>query len=76
MYAIRSYYGNTFLSTSVLADDCLTADAFATAFMVLGIEEGVELAKSLNYIDVYFIYFSPEDNELKTFYTEKFFLEK
>ncbi len=67
---------NTLLSTSVLADDCLTADAFATAFMVLGIEEGVELAKSLNYIDVYFIYFSPEDNELKTFYTEKFFLEK
>jgi len=44
------------LSTTVLADDCMTADALATAFMVLGLEKSVELLKKIPGIEVYFIY--------------------
>lgn len=47
---------NSLLSASVLANDCMTADAFATAFMVLGVDRSIELANNLNYLDVYFIY--------------------
>jgi len=47
---------HTILSSTVLADNCMTADAFATTFMVLGLEEGVELAKQIPEIEVYFIY--------------------
>ena len=44
------------LSTTVLANDCMTADAWATAFMVLGLEKSVEIQKKLPGIEVYFIY--------------------
>ncbi len=47
---------NSLLSSSVLADDCMTADAFATAFMVLGVDKSIELVNKLNYLEVYFIY--------------------
>jgi thiamine biosynthesis lipoprotein len=44
------------LSTTVLANDCMTADAWATAFMVLGLEKSVEIQKKMPDIEVYFIY--------------------
>ncbi len=44
------------LSTTVLADDCMTADAFATAFMVLGLDKSIAVANSRKDIQVYFIY--------------------
>jgi thiamine biosynthesis lipoprotein len=47
---------NTLLSASVIADDAVTADAWDTAFMVLGFEKSIELLKSLPGIEVYFIY--------------------
>ena len=47
---------NSLLSASVLTDDCMTADAFATAFMVLGVKESILLSKELDYLEVYFIY--------------------
>ncbi len=34
------------LSISVLADDCMTADAYATAFLVMGLKKAIPLAKS------------------------------
>ncbi len=37
---------HSLLSSTVLANDCMTADAFATAFMVLGVEQGIEIARS------------------------------
>ena len=40
--------GNTLAGASVIASDCMTADAVATAMMVLGPEKGIELAKQLN----------------------------
>jgi thiamine biosynthesis lipoprotein len=47
---------HSLLSATVLADDCTHADGFATAFMVLGIEKSIELSKSLQGFEVYFIY--------------------
>lgn len=44
------------LSVSVIADDCATADGYATAFMVMGVEKGLLLADSLKELEAYFIY--------------------
>lgn len=44
------------LSTTVLAKDCMTADAFATAFMVCGLEKAIAIADADKDIEVYFIY--------------------
>jgi FAD:protein FMN transferase len=49
---------HTMLSTTVLADNCLDADAFATAFIVMGLEKSIELYKKIPGIEVYFIYSS------------------
>lgn len=47
---------NTLLSATVVCDDCATADGYATAFMVLGVENSIELLKKLKNIEVYFVY--------------------
>lgn len=47
------------LSATVIADDCMSADAYATAFMVLGLKKSLELVEQLNGIEACFIY----DNE-------------
>ena len=57
------------LSSTVIAKDCMTADALATAFMVMGLEEAEAFCKADTTIDAYFIY-SGENGEFKTFYTE------
>jgi thiamine biosynthesis lipoprotein len=43
------------LSVSVLASDCMTADAYATAFMVWGVEKSKEFLVNHPEMDVYFI---------------------
>jgi len=43
------------LSASVASADCMTADALATAFMVMGTEKSIELVSQLKNIEVYFI---------------------
>lgn len=46
------------LSTTVIADDCITADAYATAFIVMGLERSKKFLKDnsdLN-LQVFFIY--------------------
>ena len=46
------------LSATVIANDCITADAYATAFMVMGLEQSkvfLEKNKELK-LEVYFIY--------------------
>lgn len=60
---------NTLLSASVFADDCTTADAFATAFMVMGKDRALQLATADPTIDAYLIY-SDENGEMKFAYTE------
>lgn len=51
------------ISASVVADNCMTADAFATACMVLGSEKAIQLAKKVKYIDVFFIYKKTDESE-------------
>ncbi len=53
---------HSLLSSTVLADNCMTADAFATAFMVIGLEEGIKLTGIIPEIEVYFIYSGEEGN--------------
>ena len=57
------------LSATVIAEDCMTADALATAFMVMGLEEAETFCKANPKIDAYFIY-SGDNGEFKTYYTE------
>ena len=53
---------HSLLSATVLANDCMTADAFATAFMVLGMDLGIEIARQVQEIEVYFIYADENGN--------------
>lgn len=62
---------HTLLSATVIADDCATADALATAFMVMGVDKAIEYCNSDKSIDGYFIY-SADDGTLKTKMTEGF----
>lgn len=43
------------LSVSVIADDCTTADAYATAFLVMGMEKAMEMAAKQGF-EIYCIY--------------------
>ena len=62
---------HTMLSASVKAKDCITADGYATALMVLGFEESKKLANSLNEIEVYLIY--NNNGNLENWNSDKFF---
>ena len=61
---------HSLLSATVIAEDCATADAYATAFMVMGVEDAVSYC-SHNNIEAYFIY-SDNDGRMKTEMTEGF----
>lgn len=65
------------LSSTVVAEDCLTADALATAFMVMGLEEAQRFIKEHPTIDAFFIY-TDEKGSYQTYFTEgmKKFLAK
>lgn len=63
---------HSLLSVSIIADDCTTADAYCTVFMVMGIERAKEYIKLHPSIDAYFIY-SDSLNTNQVFYTPKFF---
>lgn len=56
---------HSLLSATVIADNCLTADALATSFMVMGLEKSIELLESQAEIWGYFIY-SDAEGELQT----------
>ncbi len=62
---------HSLLSTTVLADNCMDADAFATAFMVLGLEKSIEIANNHSELKVYFIY-SGEGEENQVYMSESF----
>ena len=60
------------LSTTVIAHDCMTADAYATSFMVMGLEKSKQFLsehKDLN-LEVFFIY--DDDGIWKTFTSQNF----
>lgn len=47
---------NDLLSVTVLAKDCITADAFATAFMVMGMKKTKITAEKIPNLEIYLIY--------------------
>ena len=47
---------HSLLSASVIAKDCMTADAFATSFMVMGVEKSMQYVNTHRDIEAYFIY--------------------
>ena len=47
---------NNLLSSTVIAPNCMLADAYATAFIVMGLEESLLLANFISEIEAYFIY--------------------
>lgn len=52
---------HSLLSATVLAPDCMTADAYATAFMVMGLERSRALVDSLPGVEALFLYQNPTD---------------
>lgn len=60
---------NTILSASVFANDCMTADAYATAFMVLGHEKAKQIAHDQSEIEVFLVYSLP-DGSTEMFMTD------
>ncbi|HBG40634.1 MAG TPA: thiamine biosynthesis protein ApbE [Porphyromonadaceae bacterium] len=69
---------NEMLSATVLADDCMTADAYATVFMVAGLNESVKLARTLPGLHYFFIY-AKADGTTGVAYSdgfEEFFADK
>ena len=60
---------HSILSATVIAEDCMTADALATAFMVMGLEEAEAFIKKHPNVEAYFIY-SGEDGSFKSYFSE------
>ena len=57
------------LSATVFADDCMTADAYATAFMVLGIDGSKKVLENTMGIDAFLVY-STNDGQVEYFTTD------
>jgi thiamine biosynthesis lipoprotein len=57
---------HSLLSATVIAHNCMTADAYATAFMVLGVEKARKIVEAHPELEVYFIY-ADEKGENRTY---------
>lgn len=57
------------LSATVIAKDCMSADAYATAFMVMGLEDAERFADAHPDIDACFIY-SDDEGGFKSYFTK------
>jgi len=58
------------LSVSVIASNCMMADAYATAFMVMGVEKSMDFLKKHTELDAYFIYV--KEGKITTIATDNF----
>ena len=61
---------HSILSSTVLATDCATADAYATAFMVIGLDEAQKVLTKHPELMAFFIYTDKEGN-MQEWYTER-----
>ncbi|WP_461641753.1 FAD:protein FMN transferase [Labilibaculum euxinus] len=61
---------HSLLSASVFAPDCMSADAYATSFMVLGLEKSIGIIEKDSLLEAYFIYADSLGN-YKTYVSEK-----
>ena len=62
---------HSLLSATVIAPSCMTADAYATAFMVMGLKRAEEFLKSHRQISAYLIY-ADEEGRLQVWKSERF----
>ncbi|MBI9056513.1 MAG: FAD:protein FMN transferase [Labilibaculum sp.] len=61
---------HSLLSATVVAPDCMSADAYATSFMVMGLEESIAIVENDSLLEAYFIYTDSVGN-YKTYRSEK-----
>lgn len=61
---------NNLLSATIFAADCMTADAYATACMTLGLEKSKALIESLESVDGYFLY-GGQEGDIKSYSTNQ-----
>lgn len=68
---------NELLSVSVVSESCMMCDAWATAFMVCGLDESQKILKTLENVEAYFI-FLDKNGQTQTYMTDGFvkFCEK
>ncbi|MDP4239416.1 MAG: FAD:protein FMN transferase [Bacteroidota bacterium] len=59
------------LSATVVASTCIQADAYATAFMVIGVDSSLQVCKSVPNLDCYLIY-TDKNGRNRVVYTEGF----
>jgi thiamine biosynthesis lipoprotein len=63
-HTISPYNGypvnHSLLSATVVANDCMTADAWATAFMVMGYEKAKTIIESNKDLEAYFVFSGPD----------------
>ncbi len=59
------------LGATIIADDCMTADAYATAFMAMGVEKSVKVATTIPGLHYYFIYVKP-GGEITNMFSDDF----
>jgi FAD:protein FMN transferase len=60
---------HSLLSASVFAGDCMTADAYATGFMVMGLRKAIEVLDRHPELDAYLLYQDAE-GELQAYVTQ------
>lgn len=56
------------LSATVMTGDCMTADAYATAFMIMGLEKSIILLSNQDTLNAFLVY-SDENGNFKTYVT-------
>lgn len=59
------------LAVTILADNCATADAYATAFMAMGLDEAFKLLEENKSIEAYIVYID-ENGDTQEFSTKGF----
>ena len=59
------------LASSVIAENCMTADAYATAFMAMPLDKSISLINDDKSLDGMIIYFD-SNNEIQTYYSSGF----
>ena len=59
------------LSVTIVSEECIYADAYATACMIMGLEESLKLVNSIEMLEAYFVY-SGDSGEFQVKYTDGF----
>jgi len=53
---------HSLLSVTVIGEDCITADAYATAFLVMGLDKAYKMVSNIPHIEAYFVYSDDKGN--------------